>query len=128
MLRSHSSTRNADPGIVEPTPDRIRLMARDLAASNQTVAQFVDLVEKLAVASDLGQILNIVSRAARRLHSADAATIILREGQDALYAAEDAEQPLWPRLRLPLDDCISGWVMNQATAVSIFDVNKDSRI
>lgn len=132
MFMNHPMGANADSGIAHSSPDHVNPVLRDLAESTQTVVQFVDLVQKLAEASDLGQILDIVARSARKLHRAEAATIILRQGNEVLYAAQDAcddaAQPLWLGQRLPADECISGWVMGHATAVSIFDVDKDIRI
>ena len=128
MFKNDSMGARADSDTAQSVPDRTRLMVRDLAESTHAVLQFVDLVHKLADASDLGQILDIVARSARKLHSADAATIILREGNEVVYAAQDAAQPLWPGKRMHAVECISGWVMDHTTAVSVFDVDTDIRI
>ena len=69
-----------------------------------------------------------VSRAARRLTGADGATLVLREGDECVYADEDAVRPLWKGRRLPLDDCISGWSMRNGAAAAVEDVAADDRI
>jgi len=94
----------------------------------KTVEHLVELVADLAQAADLSQIMAVVAPAARKLTQADRATVILREGQLAFYAAEDSVQPVWQGKKFPLSQCISGWVMSSRTSVSIFDIEKDPRI
>jgi len=106
------------------------LAATTLSSAGQVPAieQLVDLVAELSVAADLSQIMAVVAPAARKLTQADRSTIILREGQHAFYAAEDSVEPVWQGKRFPIHQCISGWVMNSRTPVSIFDIDKDPRI
>jgi diguanylate cyclase (GGDEF)-like protein len=94
----------------------------------KTVEQLVDLAAQLSQATDLAQILAIVAPAARKLTQADSATVILREEQNSFYAAEDSQQLHWLSKRFPTSQCISGWVMDSRTPVSVFDINKDPRI
>ncbi|MCW5805210.1 MAG: PAS domain S-box protein [Deltaproteobacteria bacterium] len=88
----------------------------------------VALVQELVRARDLCQIVAIVRRGARELTGADGATVVLREGEDAFYADEDAIAPLWKGRRLPMSGCIDGWVMTHREPVAIRDAYADPRI
>src|SRR3989442_6520243 len=62
------------------------------------------------------------------LSGADGATLVLRDGDDCYYADEDAIAALWKGGRVPLNACISGWVMANKQPVAIEDVYADPRI
>jgi len=128
MPRSNPITASALSRHARTTSNGLTQNACTPAEPVQTVEQFVELVAHLSRATDLCQILAIVAPAARKLTQADSAAVILREGQHAFYAAEDSVQPLWQGKRVPITQCISGWVMNSRTSVSIFDIDKDPRI
>jgi GAF domain-containing protein len=84
--------------------------------------------ERLAAATTLEAIMEIVRSGARAIVSADGVTFVLREGDNCHYAEEDAIGPLWKGQRFPLSACISGWAMlNDKTAV-IEDIYADARI
>jgi signal transduction histidine kinase len=80
------------------------------------------------MARDLGRVMEIVRLTARELTGADGATFVLRDGPFCHYAEEDAIAPLWKGKRFPLENCISGWVMQHAEAVAIPDIYTDARI
>jgi diguanylate cyclase (GGDEF)-like protein len=94
----------------------------------RAVEHLVEVVQHLALAKDIPEIMAIVRTAARRLTGADGATFVLRDGDHCFYADEDAIAPLWKGQRFPMNICISGWVMNTRQSVTIPDIFKDSRI
>ena len=117
---------------------RLALIARQIATrevaraqwmrEKQTMERLVRAVEELLLARSLDAVMAIVCKAARELTGADGASFVLREGENCLYADEDAIAPLWKGQRFPLSACISGWVMNNRQAVAIEDIYGDSRI
>jgi signal transduction histidine kinase len=97
-------------------------------AGGDPAERFIDVVQELSLARDLGTVMAIVRRAGRELTAADGATFILRERETCYYAAEDAVAPLWTGRRFPITECISGWVMLNKQPVVIEDIYNDSRI
>jgi GAF domain-containing protein len=83
---------------------------------------------QIAAARDLQTLAAIVRRRARALLAADGVTFVLREGDSCHYYDEDAIAPLWKGRRFPLRMCVSGWVLEHATAVAIPDVYADPRV
>ncbi len=83
---------------------------------------------ELAAARDVGQVADVVRRAARALTGADGVTFVLREGDLVQYLDEDAIAPLWKGMRFPAGACISGWAMRHRRTVVIDDVFEDDRI
>jgi signal transduction histidine kinase len=90
--------------------------------------QLVSVVQRLSLARSTQAIMDIVRHAARNLVGADGATVILREGENAFYAEEDAIGPLWKGRRFPLNSCVSGWSMLNRQPGVIKDVYQDARI
>jgi len=90
--------------------------------------QLVSVVQRLALARSPQAIMDIVRHAARNLVGADGATFILREGENAFYAEEDAIGPLWKGRRFPLSTCVSGWSMLNRQPAVIKDICQDARI
>src|SRR2546428_4750207 len=74
------------------------------------------------------EVVRRLTSIARDLSGADGATLVLRDGDDCYYADEDAIAPLWKGVRVPLNACISGWVMANKQPVAIEDVYADPRI
>ena len=97
-------------------------------AGTPEAARLIAVIRQLAVAPNLAQTMEIVTRAARDLLQADGATFVLRDGDLCHYADEDAIAPLWKGRRFPLDACISGWCMRRNQAVAIADIYQDDRI
>lgn len=85
-------------------------------------------VQEISLARDLQTVMTIVRSAARELTGADGATFILRDGDQCFYADEDSIAPLWKGLRFPIENCISGWSMQQRAQVMIEDISADERI
>lgn len=88
----------------------------------------IHAVQHLSLARDISTITEIVRTAARQLVNADGATFVLRDGDQCYYADEDAIAPLWKGRRFPMSACMSGWVMENATSVTVDDIYADERI
>jgi GAF domain-containing protein len=87
-----------------------------------------DARQRLAGSVDMREIMAIVRNTGREIIGADAATFILREGEQVFYADESAIQPLWKGQRFPISRCIGGWSMVNRSPVVIPDLAKDARI
>jgi putative nucleotidyltransferase with HDIG domain len=96
--------------------------------STPATSELIAAIQRLALARSLDDIAAIVRQAARRLSSADGATLVLREGRQCFYADEDAIAPLWKGQRFPMDACVSGWVMSHREPAIIADVSADPRV
>jgi len=97
-------------------------------SSPDATLQLLDAIRRLAVASHLAEVQEIVRSAARDIARCDGATFVLRDGDQCYYADEDAVAPLWKGSRFPLEACISGWAMLNRQHVVIPDIYVDSRI
>lgn len=95
---------------------------------NNRLQYLISAIQEMALARDVETVTGVVRLAARRLTGADGATFVLREGEQSFYADEDAIGPLWKGQRLPLTQCISGWVMLHDTPAVIEDIYTDARI
>jgi two-component sensor histidine kinase len=93
----------------------------------ETVA-LIAIVRRLSIARSIGEVMEIVTHAARTLLGADGITFVLREGDLCHYAEEDAISPLWKGRRFPMSACISGWCMLERKAAVIPDIYQDGRI
>ena len=90
--------------------------------------ELVGVVQRLSLARSLTQIQHIVGDAARRLIRADGVAFVLREGEECFYADEDSIAPLWKGRRIPMRECVSGWVMRSGKPAVIPDVFDDDRV
>jgi PAS domain S-box-containing protein len=98
---------------------------RSLAARLERLAQ---AVQSLVGARDVDTVTAVACAAARELTGADGATVVLREGDCCSYVDEDATAPLWKSRRVPMSDCISGWVMRSGKPAIIPNVCEDDRL
>lgn len=96
--------------------------------SSETSQPLLTIVRNLGCARDLEGIMAIVREGARRVSGADGVTFVLRQGDMCYYADEEAIAPLWKGRRFPLNECISGWVLQRGEPVVIPDVFADGRI
>jgi len=90
--------------------------------------ELVAAAQELARARSLQDILDVVRITGRQLAGADGATFVLKDGDKCFYVDESAIGPLWKGLRFPLENCVSGWVMNNNKPVAIEDIYKDHRV
>jgi hypothetical protein len=88
----------------------------------------IGLNERLASASCLNEIIEIVRSVARAAVSADGVTFVLRDSNKCHYVEEDAIGPLWKGQKFPMDICISGWCMINNETAAIEDIFTDPRI
>jgi signal transduction histidine kinase len=102
-------------------------VTEDILSYARGAERLVQAVQELSTARDMTAIMAIVRRAARDLSGADGATFVLRDGDQCLYADEDAIAPLWKGARFPLESCLSGWAMLHGEAVVLEDVYADPR-
>jgi signal transduction histidine kinase len=84
--------------------------------------------QALAALEDLPAITGAVLAAARDLVGCDGATFVLREGDQVVYADENALGPLWKGQRFASSACISGWSIEHRESVAIEDIYADHRI
>lgn len=96
--------------------------------SDGKLTYLLTVVQKLAMARTLNDVMEVVRHAARELTGADGATFVLRENDQCYYAEEDAIEPLWKGRRFPMDACISGWVMRHRQPTVIENIYADDRI
>jgi diguanylate cyclase (GGDEF)-like protein len=96
--------------------------------AEETLDVLLEAVQELSKSRTVGDVQTVVRTAARRLVDADGATFILRDGEECYYADEDAISPLWKGQRFPLDACISGWAIRNASSVAIVDIYADDRV
>ncbi|MBV9714705.1 MAG: HD domain-containing protein [Solirubrobacterales bacterium] len=123
---SGSPEASEPPGGAEPR-------ARDLFAFTRALpldraGELLAAIQQLSLARSLPEIQSVVRHAARHLTGADGATFVLRDGDDCLYADEDAIAPLWKGQRFSAQTCISGWVIHNRRPAVIADVYEDARI
>jgi PAS domain S-box-containing protein len=85
-------------------------------------------VRQLAAARSRDEVVEIVRTSARVLSGASGVAVVLRDGDQCHYLAEDSQVPLWSGQRFPLTECISGWSMTHGQQAVIPDVYADDRI
>ena len=110
-------------------PDKVRHLekSRQRLRPGGTVP-LIAVVRRLSTAQSVAEVMEIVTHAARALLGADGITFVLREGDLAYYAEEDAVSALWKGRRFPMNACISGWCMLERKSAVIPDIYKDARI
>ncbi|MDF0541661.1 response regulator [Sphingobium sp. H39-3-25] len=91
-------------------------------------ARAAEAIESLSGARNLDDIVEILRSSARRIVGADGIAIVLRDGEQCHYIAEDAMEPLWAGQRFPAETCVSGWAMRHGETASIPDVFIDRRV
>ena len=100
----------------------------NLSRDQETLVSMIDLSQALAAARDLDTIMDIIRLGVRNLIGSDGATFVLREEEHCYYAEESAIQPLWKGRRFLLQECVSGWVMQNHKTAVIPDIYHDERI
>lgn len=103
-----------------------RSAAQRALAARWSIA--AEAMEALAGARSRDAVINVLRAFARRAVGADGIAVVLREGDQCHYIAEDSMEPLWAGQRFPAETCVSGWAMlNRQTAV-IPDIFNDPRV
>jgi diguanylate cyclase (GGDEF)-like protein len=88
----------------------------------------IETIQELAGVPKLAEIEAIVPAAARRMTGAAAANLIMVDGDQVDYVAEDAITPLLKDRRLPLDGTIAGWAISERAPAVVDDVHADPRV
>lgn len=115
------------PKITQRVGDEHSLTFTPLDDSRE-VSELIAAIQRLSLVHSLQEVQEIVCAAARRLTRADAATFVVRAGNDCLYAEEDAAAPLWRGRRFPIDACDSGWAILERQPAVIADIDDDKRV
>jgi putative two-component system response regulator len=89
--------------------------------------RFLRVVRYLSYLYDPERVTEVIRGAVRELLDADGACFILREGELAYYADEDAIAPLWKGRRFPLGECLSGRSMLRREPAVVEDALRDPR-
>lgn len=87
-----------------------------------------EAMEALAGARSLEAVTHVLRAFARRAVGADGIAVVLRDGEQCHYIAEDSMEPLWAGQHFPMDDCVSGWAMNNRETAVIADIFDDARV
>ncbi len=117
------------PDTGHPTASQARAMdVASISDSLDVVAGLARAIEHLSTATDVDAVQMVVRRTARDLTGADGTTIVLRDGDQCHYVDEDAIAPLWKGSRFPMEQCVSGWVMQHRQPAVIPDVYADDRV
>lgn len=87
-----------------------------------------EAIEALAGARSLDAVVSVLRAFARRAVGADGIAIVLRDGDQCHYVAEDSMEPLWEGQFFPAAHCVSGWAMEHRQAAVIGDIFDDPRV
>lgn len=100
----------------------------DVTKSETDLLTLIETIEALSATRTIGEVAEVVRKAARRVSGADGVAFVLRDNDKCWYFDEDAIGPLWKGKRFPLTACISGWSMLNRQTVIIPDIYQDDRI
>lgn len=84
--------------------------------------------EQLVVARSIDEVVEVLRQTARAALGAEGIAVVLNDGDQCFYVAEDAVSPLWPGRRFNANECVSGWAMHHGETVAIADIRTDPRI
>lgn len=101
---------------------------RALRSQGEAMKRLAHAIEELARARDLGGVAGIVCNAAAAVAGADAATFLLREGDECLHYEEHPAGTGWKGQRCPIDRCIAGWSMQHGEQAVVANVKGDPRV
>lgn len=105
--------------------------ARDRSKDKALAARWssaAEAIEALAGARSLDAVDRVLRAFARRVVGADGIAIILPDGDQCHYVAEDSMEPLWEGQYFPASYCVSGWAMKHRETAVIADVFDDARV
>lgn len=97
----------------------------DIQGRHARLAQAIGLLDSASGWDDASTILRDHARA---IADADGITVVLRQGEEVFYAAEDAISPLWTGQRFPVERCISGLAIMAGEPILIPDIRNDPRV
>jgi two-component system CheB/CheR fusion protein len=85
-------------------------------------------IQDLNVAASEGETLGILRRCAAQLTDAQGVAVVMRDGDQCHYLADDSDSELWPDQRFPMESCISGWAMLNGQPAVVPNVFQDPRV
>ncbi|WP_236626783.1 GAF domain-containing protein [Sphingomonas sp. MM-1] len=85
-------------------------------------------IEQLAGARSDDEVIDMLRGSARSIVGADGIAVVLKDGDQCFYVAEDAVEPLWAGQRFPAETCVSGWAMRHRQTAVIPDITADPRV
>ena len=91
-------------------------------------SSLVSAIERLAGATSLEDVVEILRSSARGIVQSDGIAVVLKDEGRCYYVAEDACAPLWAGQRFPAEACVSGWAMHHRETVIIPDIEQDPRV
>ncbi|MCE7796076.1 ATP-binding protein [Sphingobium sufflavum] len=108
--------------------DRLREVQDGRSLQAARWADAANAIERLAQARSIDDVVELLRASARRVVGADGIAVVLREGDQCHYVAEDAREPLWAGQRFAAEFCVSGWAMAHRQTVAIRNVLLDPRV
>src|SRR5215218_7575686 len=99
------------PPLAPPSPDP--------AAAPDPVPQLVRAVHALSLAASPDAVIAVLKSAACALTGGDGCSVVLRDGDWAYFATDDALGPTWQGRRFPVSAYLSGWVMRRRQAAIV---------
>ncbi len=97
----------------------------DIQGRHARLVQAIALLDSASGWDDASMILRDHARA---IADADGITVVLRQGDEVFYAAEDAISPLWTGQRFRVERCISGLAIMAGEPILIPDIRNDPRV
>ncbi|MFM7348860.1 MAG: GAF domain-containing protein, partial [Erythrobacter sp.] len=88
----------------------------------------VKAVQDLARARSLDEVVSTLRATSRAVTGADGIAVVLRDGEESHYVAEDAIGKLWSGQRFALQECIPGCAMIDGQVIAIPDIRCDPRV
>lgn len=114
--------------VTDQVSERQRI-ERAQVASRERFQELANALSAIASARHRDKILEIVHESARQLTGADGTTLVLKEGEQCRYVAENSPPgPLWQGQSFPSLSCVSGWAMRHGQTAVIADIYSDDRI
>ena len=86
-----------------------------------------DVLDRLSSTRGAQGVVDILKSAVRTLAGADDASVMLRDGASVHCVNEEAPWNAVERSRLPLDSCVSGWVILNRQWAIVEDIASDGR-
>jgi diguanylate cyclase (GGDEF)-like protein/PAS domain S-box-containing protein len=86
-----------------------------------------DVLDRLSSVRNAQGVVDTLKSAARTLAGADDALVMLRDGASVHYVNEEGSRNPGERRRLPLESCISGWVILNRQWAVVEDIASDGR-
>jgi diguanylate cyclase (GGDEF)-like protein/PAS domain S-box-containing protein len=86
-----------------------------------------DVLDRLSSIRNAQGVVDTLKSAARTLAGADDALVMLRDGASVHYVNEEGSRNPGERRRLPLESCVSGWVILNRQWAVVEDIASDGR-